>query len=249
MKRISALLSLLLLHNTLLAYEAGQLSLDTPTVLQKGESSFTIRHRFFGEASDTEDFFGMDSGGNVLLSYSYAPIDHMFIDIEHTRKEKDYSIALGYNLNFDALNTQAEVQYFSFERSGIDGKQKNFFANLAFQSKPLYKHLILTSNLGYDHYEEKFGLGLGLDLTVNNFISYFTFTEKLSFIAEYYPIVDEIESEVKQYDAYSAGIKFQTFAHHFEILLSNSVDMEPRRLMQGTKTNDIHFGFNINRKF
>lgn len=243
----SMLVALPLMH--VHAYESGQLSLDTPNMLNKGEQSFTIRHRFFGKVSDSEDFYGIDSGGNVMLSYRYGATDHFYLDLEHTRQDRDYSLAIGYKASTPYVDLQAEVQGYTFEKAGIEDRQNSLFYNLSLQSKPLFKHLRLTTNTAYDYYYEQFGLGLGLDLTFDNFIPALTFTEKISFLAEYYPVVDEVDGVTGKYDAYAAGIKFQTFAHHFEILISNSVDMEPRTMMRGTDTDDIHFGFNINRKF
>ena len=76
-----------------------------------------------------------------------------------------------------------------------------------------------------------------------------TFTERVSFVAEYYPRLEEKEGITGKNDAYTAGVKFQTFNHHFEILVSNSTAMDARNLMLGTNSDDVHFGFNINRRF
>jgi len=48
MKKIITIGSILLMSQSLMAFEAGQLSLDTPNVLKKNQGSFNIRHRFFG---------------------------------------------------------------------------------------------------------------------------------------------------------------------------------------------------------
>jgi len=58
MKKIGLILYMALFSEGTMAFEAGQLSLDTPNVLKKGEGSFGIRHRFYGEANDYEKFLG-----------------------------------------------------------------------------------------------------------------------------------------------------------------------------------------------
>ena len=35
----------------------------------------------------------------------------------------------------------------------------------------------------------------------------------------------------------------------FEVLLSNATSMDPRTMALDTNSNDLHFGFNINRQF
>jgi len=84
---------------------------------------------------------------------------------------------------------------------------------------------------------------------MKNSITWLTFTENMSLLAEYYPQIDKVEGVSGDKDAFAAGIKFQTFAHHFELLLSNTSNMDPRTMSLGTNNNDLHFGFNINRKF
>lgn len=45
------------------SFEPGQLSLDSVSNLEAGKSAFGIRHRFYGDITKSEDFFGMDDGG------------------------------------------------------------------------------------------------------------------------------------------------------------------------------------------
>lgn len=104
-------------------------------------------------------------------------------------------------------------------------------------------------NVGYDAYYEHNTLGLGIDINMKNSISWLTFTDNMSLLAEYYPQIDKIDGISGENDSYAFGIKFQTFAHHFEILLTNSTNMDARTMALGTDSEDLHFGFNINRKF
>ena len=118
------------------------------------------------------------------------------------------------------------------------------------QSNNLLEHLILTSNIGFDGYNEKVGAGFGVDYNFENIFPIgMTFTERMSIVAEYFPRIQEKSGITGKYDAYAVGLKSQTFGHHFEIMLTNSTAMDARNMMLGTNSNDIHFGFNINRKF
>ena len=75
MKKIVLLACMALFSEGAMAFEAGQLSLDTPNVLNQGEGSFGIRHRFYGKADDYEKFLGSDDGGNMHFILKYAIMD------------------------------------------------------------------------------------------------------------------------------------------------------------------------------
>ncbi len=248
MKKILILLIIALMSNNAIAFESGQLSLDTPNVLNQGEGSFGIRHRFFGEVTDTDKFLGTDDGGNMYFMLKYALFNHLVLGVDHTRDESAYGIGLEYSHDFEWIKTAVRVNGFRLNK-GLDKYDKSYQAIASFQTANYFKHINLTTNLGYDAYYKHQILGFGVDLNAENFISFLTFTERLSLLAEYYPQVDKVETISKKYDAYAIGIKYQTYGHHFEILVTNSTNMDPRTMSLGTDSKKLHFGFNINRKF
>jgi len=249
-KNILALLVLLGCVTYSNAFESGQFSLESPSILAKSEAALTIRHRFYGKIEKAENFFGIDDGGNVMLQLRYAPLDNFLIEVHHTRDNKEYNFALGYSYDFDFIKASYTVNAFSLKLSEFKDRQTSYFGNLSLQTPNYFNHLILTANLGYDGYYENLNAGFGADFNVANMFSQsLTFTERISIMAEYYPQSSKIDGVSGKYDSYAAGIKFQTFAHHFEILVSNSVGMDSRTMMLGTNDNYLHFGFNINRKF
>jgi len=242
-------MSILLMTQSVVAFEAGQLSLDTPNVLKKGEGSFNIRHRFFGELDDTEKFLGMDDGGNMNLSLKYAVMDNLLIGVDHTKDENAYGVGIEYAKDFEWMNTGLRLNGFRLNHSRFEETQKSYMFNGSLQTPNYFDHLRLTGNLGYDAFYEHTIAGVGVDLNVNNFISYLTFTEQISLLGEYYPQIDKVEGVSGKNDAYAFGVKFQTYGHHFELLATNSFNMDARTMSLGTNSDDLHFGFNINRKF
>jgi hypothetical protein len=248
-KKLVTLLALLSSVTQVQAFEAGQFSLETPSTLVQDEAAFTIRHRFFGDVSKSEDFFGIDDGGNVMLQLRYAPIDNLLVEVHHTRESKEYNVAVGYSYDFDFIKAGYTVNAFSLELPQFQDRQNSYFGNLSFQSPNYFDHVIFTANLGYDGYYENTGAGVGADINVANFFTDLTFTERISIMGEYYPQVTDVAGVSGKYDSFAAGVKFQTYAHHFEILVTNSVGMDARTMMLGTNSNVLHFGFNINRKF
>lgn len=251
MKNITIILSLLLFTSQQsIAFEAGQLTLDTPNVLKKNEGSFGIRHRFYGKADDYEKFLGSDDGGNMHFLLKYAVMDNLLIGVDHTRAQSGYGVGVEYAKNLKNYGSVGvRLNGYTIDDFNFDSRQKSYFINASYQSPNFFDHLRVTSNLGYDHYYENTILGFGVDLNLKNPITWLTFTENLSLLAEYYPTVDDINGVTGKYDSYAFGLKSQTFGHHFEILLSNSTNMDPKSMALGSNSKDLHLGFNINRKF
>lgn len=238
------------LSTSAMAYEAGGLSLDVPNVLNKDEGSFTIRHRFFGEANDAEKFLGTDDGGNMHFILKYALMDNLLVGIDHTRDQSGYGIGLEYAKNLQEFGSiGARINAFSIDDALFDNRQNSYFINTSYQTPNIAEHVRLTANVGYDAYYEHAMVGVGIDINMKNTLSWLTFTENLSLLGEYYPQIDKVEGISGENDTYAMGVKFQTFGHHFEVLLSNATSMDPRTMALGTNNDDLHFGFNINRKF
>ena len=247
MKKLLILVAIL--SQSLMAFEAGQLSLDTPNVLKKNEGSFVMRHRFYGEIDDAEKFLGTDDGGNMHFVLKYALADNLLLGVDHTRDENAYGIGVEYAHDFDWIKAGVRVNGFRLNKASFDDTQKSYMVNGSLQTPNYFDHLNFTANVGYDAYYEHQIFGLGADLNVNNFMPFLTFTEQVSLLAEYYPQIDKVDGVSGKNDAYAYGIKFQTYGHHFEILATNASNMDARTMSLGTDSDDVHFGFNISRKY
>lgn len=233
-----------------MAFEAGQLSLDTPNALKQNEGSFGIRHRFYGKADDYKKFLGADDGGNMHFLLKYAIFDNMLVSVDHTNEQSAYGFGIEYaKKNSSYGDIGLRFNGFSLDDLNFDNRQKSYFLNVSYQTPNLLEHIRLTTNVGYDKYYKHNTLGMGMDINMKNNISWLTFTENLSLLAEYYPQIDKVNGISGEKDSFAIGIKNQTYGHHFEILLSNSTNMDARTMALGTNSNDLHFGFNINRKF
>jgi len=250
MKKLLLLISTIaLLSEGLMAFEAGQLSLDTPNVLKQSEGSLGIRHRFFGEVTDTDKFLGTDDGGNMYFVLKYALLlDNLVLGVDHTRDESAYGFGLEYSHDFEWIKAGARVKGFRLNK-GVDEYDYSYQAIMSLQTPNYFEHLNFTANIGYDAYYKHHIAGFGVDINAENFLSFLTFTERLSLLGEYYPQVDKVEGISKEYDSYAVGIKYQTYGHHFEIMVTNSSNMDPRTMSLGTSSDKLHLGFNINRKF
>jgi hypothetical protein len=231
---------------SLYAFEPSALNLRVPSYLEKNSLVFDVQHRAYGVLTEDplDSFFGMKLGANVNVGIRYAVLQRLEVNASYTTFEKEYRLGASYAHYFPQifLKGQVDIQYFDFEYSGE--RNSNFYYGLTLQSFLLGGIFIPTANMAYDGFNEKFGLGFGIDL---GFDWYFGPIEHISLIGEYYPI---LQSEVPITGAenyFAAGLRLDTYGHHFMMQISNGWEIGPRRLMLGVPTNDFYMGFNIHR--
>jgi len=236
----------LILVHSLWAFEPNTLNLSVPSHLEGNSLVFGVQHRAYGVLTEEpfDYFFGLNLGANVNVGIRYTVLPRLELNASYTSFEKEYRVGAGYAYHFPQiyLKGQLEVQYFDFELSGE--RNGNFYYGLDVQSFPLGGIFIPTVNVAYDGFNEKFGLGLGVDF---GFDWYFGPIEHISLIGEYYPILQAEDPITSAENCFAAGLRLDTYGHHFMIGISNGWQISPRRLMLGTPTNDIYLGFNIQR--
>ena len=207
---------------------------------------FEVQHRAYGVLTEDplDSFFGLGLGANVHVGLRYAVLPRLEIKAAYTTFEKEYALgaSYGYHLSQLYFKGQLDVQYFNFERSGE--RNGNFLFGAALQSYPLGNIVIPTINVAYDGFNEKFGMGIGIDI---GFDWSFGPLEHISFIGEYYPILQAEEAITRDENYFAAGVRLDTYGHHFMLQVGNGSEIGPRRLMLGAPNNDIHIGFNIHR--
>lgn len=240
------LLSFVLLAGGLFAFEPSALNLRVPSHLEKHALVFDVQHRIRGILTEEtfDNFFGIDQGANISMGVRYAVFPRLEVNASYTTSEKEYRLGASYahHLPQVYLKGQLNVEYFDFERFGE--RRSNFSYGLALQTYPLGNVLMPTVNLVYDGFNEKFGLGFGVDL---GFDFYFGPIEHISVIGEYYPVLDSEPGITDEENYFAGGLRLDTYGHHFMIQVSNGFEIGPRHLMLGVPTNDLYLGFNIHR--
>jgi hypothetical protein len=248
MKQSMLIVLLLLCVGCLFSFEPSALNLEVPSNLEGNSSVFELQHRFYGNLTEDplENFFGLDVGANVNLGLRYAVLDRLELYAAYTRFEKEYRVAASYAHHFPQLytRTQIDVEFFSFRMGGE--RNQNVYYGLVLQSEPVFNTVIATADLGYDGYHEKLGLGLGLDV---GFDWEFGPIEHVSFIGEYYPLLQREVPITGSENCFAAGIRIDTYGHQFILLVGNSWQIGNRRLMLGAPSNDVRFGLNVHRLF
>ena len=246
MKKGILFFSLLLCTQILFAFEPSALNLRVPSSLDGKALVFDVQHRFYGILTEEtlENFFGLDLGGNVGLGIRYAVLPRLELNANYTRAEKEYRLGASYAHYFPQvfMKGQVDIQYFDFERSGE--RNRNFYYGVALQTYKIGGIVIPTANIAYDGYNEKFGLGFGLDVGCD---WEFGPIEHISFIGEYYPVLQSEELVTGDENYFAAGLRVDTYGHHFMLQISNGWDISPRRLMLGAFTNDVYLGLTVHR--
>lgn len=250
MRKTNLAFLIILAAHKLFSFEPDMLNLKVPSTLENTESVFIIRHRFYGKITEEpfNTFFGLDLGANIGLGIRYAILPKLEVNVSYTRIQKEYIIGASYAYYFPQvfMKTQIDIQFFTYEIQGIEERRRNFFYGLSLQSEPILNTITPVANIGYDGYNERFGFGIGVDI---GFDISLRPIRKMSIIGEYFPVVQRDIIINGSENSFAAGLKFETYGHHFILLVGNNSQIGTRRLMLGAETNDLFFGFNIHRKW
>lgn len=238
---------LLAIVTILPSYETSMLNMDVPTNLEYKTMEVNIRHRFMGAIDDEliDNFFGMDIGANINLGVRFPIYSKLELELDYIRVNSEYNLALSYKLpTISIFKSQIEFEYFSFEKLGQTERRNNFLYQIDLQSKELFSRVTPALNLGFDGYHERFILALGMNVK---------FTDSWGMIAEYFPVIDRNNdasgrTSVGENSCFAIGLRLQTYAHHFMLILSNNDKIGIRNMGLGSPTDDLKFGFNLSRK-
>lgn len=207
-----------------------------------------IQHRFYGTLKD--DLLGINAGANTGLSLRYLVWSKLEINGAFVRNQKEYIIGAGYALFIPQLwlKSQINVEFFNYEKLGlpttVSPRRRNLFYSAALQSEPILERITPTINVAYDGYNRRIGLGVGLDIGFEFEIGPL---EGMNIIGEYFPIINRDIAVNGPKNSFTAGFKFNTYGHHFMFLVGNTTEIGTRRLMLGTRSNDLYLGFTIHR--
>jgi hypothetical protein len=223
--------------------------LSVPVQIPPQSLEINIVHRFF-RATDGDFPDNFITFANVNLALRYVILNKLEVGTGYLLSPslpKEYALyaAYSYFLPQIFLRTQAYVQLFGTQTVSGDSRswRNNGLYQINLQSEPIAKRFFPTVNFIFDGLTKKFGIGTGIDISV---------LETYDIVAEYFPVIgardiDQMTQNEKVNNCFSIGFKKSTAGHHFIFSVSNNTDLGVRRLMRGSTTNNIYFGFNIQR--
>ena len=226
-------------------------NLKTPLNIEEKEGTFTVVHHFDHQNDNPFNI----SAANVLIGFQYMAWQKLSFSFDHSyiTTEKEIAFGAGYSFSFPQafIETQIDFQYLNFEPSDITNRQNSFFilGSLRSLPDPVIEKIRLISNIGYDSFNERPGLGFGIDI---NILKDHGTLQALNIFGEYLPVLDKdigIDTYVGDTNTYTFGVAILTYGHQFLITAGNTFDLGTRRLMLGSDTNRIFVGFNIKRHF
>jgi hypothetical protein len=251
-KRVMVMLGFLafLLPGIVFSYELSPYNLNAPSRLGSSDLELAVRHRFYGIVTDDPvgDFLGIDQGANVSLGLKYMIRDDLEVNAAYTRDHGEYSLGIAYSQSVEELflSGRFDVEFFSFERLGINETRENFFYQLTLQGDLLENRIKPLAGVGYDGYNERVGFGLGFAIMPFEEVPWF---KEMALLGEYYPVNRGGDDDLflGKKDCFAFGVGLRTWGHQFLFMLGNSTEIGSRRLMLGSDSDDLMFGFTIRR--
>lgn len=229
------------------------LNLPTTTTPSKGDFLVRISHRFSDRVEEgLDDFFGMDSYANILLSLGYGITDSLTVTVGRARAYKEYELSADWLVAeqgpTSGLPFSATLHGGVSLATDASPDEAKFFieASLARQVTRRFSVLVVPAFVtNADHWalspQSTFSLGVGARYMV---------LKDLSIIAEWVPALagyKEIES------GWGLGLEKKIGGHVFQLFFNNGLGLTPAQYLPGGDLRlgdfDFRIGFNIFRTF
>jgi len=234
-------------------YGTRLLNLPTTTTPDKGDFLVRISHRFSDRVEEgLDDFFGLDSYANILISVGYGITDNLTVTVGRARTYKEYELSADWlvaeqgktkGLPFSAT-VHGGVSLATSESpdeakiSAAVSLSRQFTRRFSFLVVPAF---VTNANHWALAPQSTFSLGVGA--------RYMIFKE-FSIIAEWTPALagyKEIES------GWGLGIEKRIGGHVFQLFVNNALGLTTAQFLPGgdlrLRDFDFRIGFNIFRTF
>lgn len=221
-------------------YEPSFLNMQNASTLEPLAFDLTFQHRF-NRIIGQKSLYSFFDGANVqfiLYGHLWRGIKS-FILYGVSDNEFESGIAYGYSIIDRWLSAYGSVSYFSYDI--IDDRAQGVFVLFAIQSEIIKERVNLLSNTSYESYNSHVATSIGLLISTWDF---------LDIIGEYTFTSDEPDLPIVTVNnSYSFGLKLNIGNHHFKFMFTNATAIGPRRALRGASSNDLRFGFSIQRLF
>jgi Membrane bound beta barrel domain (DUF5777) len=258
-------------HGPVYATFKGTRLINFHTIEVPGERTldFRIAHRFGTFNTGGYNFWGLDGGASIRMSFEYSYDARLALGIGRSSVDKTFDGFAKYRLLRQSDNSKPPVSVTLFSgifatslKDGDDGllnvdKYENFSSRLS------YCHQIIVGR----KFNDQFSLQIAPTLVHANLVeklddkndaviiavaARYKVTQRMAITAEYgWRATDYTNS--KYYDSFGVGIDIETGGHVFQMHLTNSFGLTENQFF--TRTTDswgdkgIRLGFNISRVF
>jgi hypothetical protein len=221
------------------SYEPSLINCVVPSSLEAPSLELTVQHRFRRIIGKPQliNFF---DGANVRIGLRGQVWKGLEASLDYGVTGTELDAGAGYSYSFISrwLSGGAWAHFFTYEVP--IGRATNVFILASAQSELLKDRLFLTVDASYDNYYIYFGVAAGVLVRI---------VPAVDLVAEYSPLHDDLAPSPKKTGSFSVGVKVNTVTHQFKFLVSNSPDIGPREMMRGAQSNDLRFGFSLQKHF
>ena len=229
------------------------INLPTTTTPARRDVLIQISHRFDGRVEEGfDDFFGLDSYANVLLSVGYGITDNLTVSVGRARLFREFEFAADWLVAEQGVT--AGLPFSATVHGGVslatepDPDEAKFYAavSLARQFTRRFSILVVPSLVtNADHFDldpdNTFALGFGARYMI---------LADFSIIAEWVPVL----AGYKDIEAgWGLGIEKKIGGHVFQVFVGNALGQTPAQYLPGGNYRigdfDFRIGFNIFRTF
>jgi hypothetical protein len=234
-------------------YGTRLLNLPTTTTPDKGDFLVRISHRFSDRVEEgLDDFFGLDSYANILLSVGYGITNNLTVTVGRARTYKEFEFSADWLVAEQGKTASLPFSAtlhggVSLVTEGTPDEAKIFAAvSLARQFTRRLSLLVVPAFVtNADHWalspQSTFSVGVGARYMV---------LKEFSIIAEWTPALagyKEIES------GWGLGIEKRIGGHVFQVFVNNGLGLTTAQFLPGgdlrLRDFDFRIGFNIFRTF
>jgi hypothetical protein len=258
-------------HGPVYATFKGTRLINFHTIEVPGERTldFRIAHRFGTFNTGGYNFWGLDGGASIRMSFEYSYDARLAFGIGRTNVDKTFDGFVKYRLLRQTDDSKPPVSVTLF--SGIyatslkdaDDGLLNVNKYEEFSSRLSYCHQIIVGRKFSDkfslqiaptlvHYNLADDIGDKNDVIIVAAAARYKLTQRMAITAEYGWRANDY-SKQKYYDNFGVGLDIDTGGHVFQVHLTNSLGLTENQFFGRTTDSwgdkGMRLGFNISRVF
>ncbi len=258
-------------HGPVYATFKGTRLINFHTIEVPGERTldFRIAHRFGTFNTGGYNFWGLDGGASIRMSFEYSYDARLAFGIGRTNLDKTFDGFLKYRLLRQTDDSKPPVSVTLF--SGIyvnslkdaDDGLLNVNKYEEFSSRLSYCHQIIVGRKFNDkfslqiaptlvHYNLADDIGDKNDAIIVAAAARYKLTKRMAVTAEYGWRANDYAKQ-KYYDSFGVGLDIETGGHVFQVHLTNSLGLTENQFFGRTADSwgdkGMRLGFNISRVF
>ncbi len=236
----------------------------------KGTLEFRVAHRFGDFSSGGKNFWGLDGGATIQLSFDYSLSDRLSIGIGRSSYQKFYDSNVKYKLFQQTTSNKMPVSVTVMAMANFTDQVDP--GNVI--GRPFYRYKI--NRFSYVHMvmiARKFGERFSFQLSPTHIhynvvekitdknsilalgtLSRIKVSKRIAVTGEYIFRLNKYTRDMSNYhNSFSLGADIETGGHVFQVYVANSSALNPAQFIPYTTSNwgkgQVRLGFNISRVF